>query len=235
MIRIRPANERGHAEHGWLDTRFSFSFANYHDPEHVHFRALRVLNEDHVQPDAGFPTHGHSDMEILTFVLAGELEHKDSTGTGSVLRPGDVQRMTAGRGVEHSEFNPSQTEELHLLQIWILPAEKGLAPSYEERRFSLEEKRGRLCLIAAPSASAAAEDALAIHQDARIYATVLEPGASVSHALGQGRHAWVQVARGAVKVNGAELSAGDGLAASDESELALEATATSEVLLFDLA
>jgi redox-sensitive bicupin YhaK (pirin superfamily) len=237
MITIRPAAERGHAQHGWLDSRHTFSFADYHDPAHMGFRALRVINEDHVQPGAGFPTHPHADMEIVTYVLAGALEHKDSMGTGSVIRPGDVQRMSAGTGVTHSEFNASRTEAVHLLQIWILPAQRRLPPSYEQRAFSTAERRGRLRLIAAPDG---ADGSVTVHQDVRLYATLLAPGDRVTHGVVPGRHAWVQVARGRVRLNGTPLVPGDGAAVSDERALELTgepapAADTAEVLLFDLA
>jgi redox-sensitive bicupin YhaK (pirin superfamily) len=232
MITIRPAEARGHFDHGWLDTRHTFSFADYYDPSHMGFRGLRVLNEDRVQPGQGFPTHGHRDMEIVSYVLEGALEHKDSMGTGSVIRPGDVQRMSAGTGVLHSEFNHSTREVVHFLQIWILPATRGLEPSYEQRHFAESEKRGRLRLIASRDG---ADGSVTIHHDARVYATVLGPGQSVTHPLGAGRHAWAQIARGAVTLNGTALRQGDGAAASREPALTLAATEPAEVLVFDLA
>jgi redox-sensitive bicupin YhaK (pirin superfamily) len=232
MIQIRPANERGHANHGWLDSRHSFSFGNYYDPQHMGFRTLRVLNDDIVQPGQGFGTHGHRDMEIVSYVLEGALAHRDSMGTGSVLRPGDVQRMSAGRGVTHSEFNHSQTERLRFLQIWILPAEPGIEPGYEERQFSAEDKQGKLRLIVSPNGENAS---LHIHQDVRFYAGVLSPGERVSHAIAPGRHAWLQIARGRVLANGQELRHGDGAAISDVSELGLTAREECELLLIDLA
>ncbi|MBI4255045.1 MAG: pirin family protein [Candidatus Rokubacteria bacterium] len=232
MLTVRRAGERGHFDHGWLDTRHTFSFADYHDPGWMGFRGLRVINEDRVQPGAGFPTHGHRDMEILSYVLEGALEHRDSLGTGSVIRPGDVQRMSAGTGVMHSEFNASATEPVHFLQIWILPERRGLPPGYEQKRFSPEDTRGRLRLVAARDG---ADGAVTLHADARVYAALLEPGREVVHALAGGRHAWVQVARGAARVNGGALGAGDGAAVSDEPAVVLAGREPAEVLLFDLA
>jgi redox-sensitive bicupin YhaK (pirin superfamily) len=232
MITIRKSEDRGHFDFGWLDTYHTFSFDQYHDPAHMHFRSLRVINEDRVQPSHGFPTHSHRDMEIITYILSGALEHSDSMGNGSVIRPGDVQRMSAGTGVSHSEFNPSETETVHLLQIWILPSAHGLPPSYEEKHFSDEERRGRLRLIAA---SDGREGAVTIHQDARIYAAVLEAGQIVVHTLDENRYAWLQVARGTISLNEVELKQGDGVAVSRESELKIAAHDQAEVLLFDLA
>ncbi len=237
MITIRPAEERGHAQHGWLESWHTFSFADYHDPAHMGFRALRVINEDRVQPGAGFPTHPHRDMEIVTYILEGALEHKDSMGTGSVIRPGEVQRMSAGTGVTHSELNASRTQLVHLLQIWIVPERPGLRPEYEQKEFPAAERRGRLRLIGARDG---ADGAVTIHQDVRLYGTLLAPGERVSHALAPGRHAWVQVARGDVRLNGTPLMAGDGAAVDDERTLELvgEPAPTGgvgEVLLFDLA
>ena len=232
MITIRKSQDRGHFDHGWLDTYHSFSFADYYDPNHVHFRALRVLNEDRVQPGAGFGMHPHRDMEIVTYVLAGALEHRDSLGTGSTIRPGEVQRMTAGTGILHSEFNPSATEAVHLLQIWILPEEKNLKPSYEQREFSEADKCGRLRLVASHDGR---DGSVVIHQDADLYASLLNAGEQVTHALQSGRNAWLQVARGAVNVNGKALRAGDGAAVRREPVLTVAATANdTEVLLFDL-
>ena len=231
MIAVRPAAERGHADHGWLDTRHTFSFASYHDPRHMGFRSLRVINEDRVQPAEGFGTHAHRDMEILTWVLEGALEHKDSMGNGSVIRPGDLQRMSAGTGVTHSEFNPSREAPVHFLQIWLLPRERGLPPGYEQKGFPQEARRGRLRLIAAGDGR---EGAVTIHQDADVWTALLQPGESVRHALAPGRYAWVHVARGAVSLNGSTLGAGDGAAVSDESALEITAAAGAEVLLFDL-
>ena len=231
MIAVRPAAARGHADHGWLDTRHTFSFASYHDPRHMGFRSLRVINEDRVQPAEGFGTHAHRDMEILTWVLEGALEHKDSMGNGSVIRPGDLQRMSAGTGVTHSEFNPSREAPVHFLQIWLLPRERGLPPGYEQKGFPQEARRGRLRLIAAGDGR---EGAVTIHQDADVWTALLQPGESVRHALAPGRYAWLHVARGAVSLNGSTLGAGDGAAVSDESALEITAAAGAEVLLFDL-
>jgi redox-sensitive bicupin YhaK (pirin superfamily) len=232
MISVRPAAERGHADHGWLDTRHTFSFASYHDPRHMGFRSLRVINEDRVKPGQGFGTHAHRDMEILTWVLEGELGHKDSMGNGSVIRPGDLQRMSAGTGVTHSEFNPSPEEGVHFLQIWLVPRERGLPPGYEQKSFPPGERRGRLRLIAARDGR---DGAVTIHQDADLWTALLEPGESVRHALAPERHAWVHVARGSVILNGEALGAGDGAAVSDETALEIAATADAEVLAFDLA
>jgi redox-sensitive bicupin YhaK (pirin superfamily) len=232
MIRHRPARERGHADHGWLRTRHTFSFADYHDPAHMGFRALRVINDDIIAAGQGFGTHGHRDMEIVTYIVEGELEHRDSLGTGSVLRPGDVQRMSAGRGVRHSEFNHSPSQDLRLLQIWLLPARGGDEPGYEERHFPAADKQGRLRLIVAPDG---AEGALRIGQDARIHACVLAPGQEVAHEPAPGRHAWIQVVRGSLDLNGLVLGAGDGAAVSDEARLALRGLEEAEFLLFDLA
>lgn len=232
MIRVRRSRDRGHADHGWLRSAHTFSFASYHDPEHMGFRALRVINEDRVAPGRGFPTHGHRDMEIVSYVLEGALEHADSLGHGSVLRPGEVQRMSAGRGIQHSEMNPSPTEPLHFLQIWILPERAGLEPSYEQTHFDAEERRNRLRLFVSPDGE---EGSLTIHQDARIYGTTLDAGASVTHAIPEGRHAWIQVARGVIDLGGERLEAGDGAALSDERELVLSAREPAELLLFDLA
>ena len=231
MISVRPAAERGHADHGWLDTRHTFSFASYHDPRYMGFRSLRVINEDRVKPAEGFGTHAHRDMEILTWVLEGALEHKDSMGNGSVIRPGDLQRMSAGTGVTHSEFNPSREAPVHFLQIWLLPRERGLPPGYEQKRFPQEARRGRLRLIAAGDGR---EGAVTIHQDAEVWTALLEPGESVRHRLAPGRYAWVHVARGALSLNGSTLGAGDGAAVSDESALEITSAAGAEVLLFDL-
>ncbi len=233
MITLRPAEERGQADFGWLHTRYTFSFADYYDPEHVQFRSLRVINEDHVDPGHGFGTHPHRDMEIITYVLEGALAHKDSMGTGSTIRPGEVQRMSAGTGVMHSEFNHSPSEEVHLLQIWLLPESKGIKPSYEQKEFPRESKLNRLRLVASPAGD---DGSVTIHQDARLYASVLEEGKSVRHEVGKGRYAWLQVALGEVTLNGAMLKAGDGAAV--EREAALEITGhapSSEFLLFDLA
>lgn len=232
MFNRRPAAERGHADHGWLKTFHTFSFAEYHDPRHLGFRTLRVINDDVIAPGQGFGTHGHRDMEILTYVLDGALEHRDSLGTGSVLRPGDVQRMSAGAGVTHSEFNASATEPLRLLQIWILPAERGLTPGYEEKHFSRDEKRNRLRLIASPDA---ADGSLAIHQDVKVHAALLEKGAVLVLPILPGRHLWLQVASGRLTAGGVALEQGDGLAVSEESELEIAGEAPAEILVFDLA
>jgi len=235
MITIRPAKERGHANHGWLDTYHTFSFADYFDPKHEQFHALRVINEDRVAPGYGFGTHPHRDMEIITYVLEGALAHKDSMGNGSPIVPGEVQRMSAGTGVLHSEFNHSRSEEVHLYQIWIFPEKKGIEPSYEQKFFPDEEKLNRLRVIASPTAE---DSAVKIHQDTKLFATILEEGKSVTHKLQKGRGAWVQVARGAIDVNGRTLTAGDGAAISDEAQVTLTGNANgrkAEVLLFDLA
>jgi redox-sensitive bicupin YhaK (pirin superfamily) len=232
MITRRPAQERGHARHGWLDSYHTFSFADYYDQRHMGFRALRVINEDRVQPGRGFGTHPHRDMEIISYVLEGALEHKDSLGTGSVIRPGEVQRMSAGTGVTHSEFNSSRTELVHFLQIWILPERTGLPPGYEQRAFPTEEKRGNLRLVASHDGR---DGSLTIHQSVDLYVSLLAPGEAVSHLLIPGRHAWIQVARGALLLNDVTLSAGDGAAVSDESRLTMTATDQTEVLLFDLS
>lgn len=232
MITLRKSEDRGHFDLGWLDTYHTFSFDQYYDPAHVRFRSLRVINEDRVQPAQGFPTHSHRDMEIITYILSGALEHRDSMGNGSVIRPGDVQRMSAGTGVAHSEFNPSQAEPVHLLQIWILPASQNLPPSYEEKHFSDEERNGRLRLIASNDAR---EGSVRIHQDAQLYATLLEGGTTVVHALGDQRSAWLQVARGTIRLNEVEMKQGDGAAVRNESELTITAHDRAELLLFDLA
>lgn len=235
MITIRPAKERGHANHGWLDTYHTFSFADYFDPKHEQFGALRVINEDRVAPGHGFGTHPHRDMEIITYVLEGALAHKDNMGNGSPIVPGEVQRMSAGTGVLHSEFNHSKSEEVHLYQIWILPEKKGIEPSYEQKFFPDEEKLNRLRVIASPTAE---NGAVKIHQDAKLFAALLEDGKSVTHQLHKGRNAWVQVARGSIDVNGRTLTAGDGAAITEEPSVTLTGNANgkkAEVLLFDLA
>lgn len=229
MIEIRRSEERGHNLLSWLDTRFTFSFDQYHDPEHMQFRSLRVLNEDVIAPAGGFPLHPHRDMEILTWVLEGALEHRDSTGGHGVIRPGELQHMTAGRGVRHSEFNASQTQPVHLLQIWILPESHGLVPGYEQIAFPEEDLRGQFHPVAGPQAP------ITIRQDASLYIARLDANAEARHALASGRHAWVQIARGAVLLNGSPLKAGDGAAVSNEAELRVAAQEPSEVLLFDLA
>lgn len=232
MITIRKSKDRGHANHGWLDSHHTFSFGGYRDPRHTGFRELLVINEDRVAPGQGFGKHGHENMEIISYVLEGALAHEDSLGTGSVLRPGDVQRMSAGTGVRHSEFNHSKTEPVHFLQIWITPAQEGQAPGYEERKFTDEEKRNRLRLIVSPTGT---DHSLTVHQDASIYACVLDEGKSVVLPLRAGRHGWVQIMRGAVEVNGVELDTGDGAAVSAETALAFRARQNSELLVFDLA
>jgi quercetin 2,3-dioxygenase len=232
MVTVRKAEERGHANHGWLDTYHTFSFADYHDPREMGWGALRVINDDTVQPGQGFGTHGHRDMEIITYVLRGALEHKDSMGNGSVIRPGDVQRMSAGTGVRHSEFNPSPNELVHLLQIWIEPNVMGVAPGYEEKQFDAAEKKGRLRLVASPDGR---DGSVTIHQDARVYAALLDGADRVTHALAAGRRAYVHVARGAVEVNGIALQGGDGAKIEGERDIALGNAQDAEVLLFDLA
>jgi quercetin 2,3-dioxygenase len=232
MTSIRRSEDRGHFDHGWLDTRHTFSFADYHDPRFMGFRTLRVINEDRVQPGQGFGTHPHRDMEIISYVLEGALAHEDSMGNGSAIRPGDVQRMTAGTGVLHSEFNHSKDEMVHFLQIWIRPDRQGLQPGYEQKSFPTEEKRGRLRLVASTDGR---DGSVAIHQDARLYVTLLGPGEEVSHPLAAGRHAWIQVARGEVDLGGERLRAGDGAAVSGEAGVALRGRRDAEVLLFDLA
>ena len=231
MQDIRRAADRGYADHGWLKSFHSFSFADYHDPEHVQFGPLRVINEDRVQAGKGFGTHSHRDMEIISYVLRGELAHKDSTGSSSTIRPGDVQRMSAGRGVQHSEFNPSASEGVHFLQIWIHPNVSGIAPSYEEKRFSADEKRGRLRLIASPDR---AEGSVLIQQDARVYAGLFDGDEGAELVIGPGRRAYVHVALGAVTANGAALEAGDGLKLADTGKLTLRQGRDAEVLVFDL-
>ncbi len=232
MITIRPSAERGHFDHGWLNTYHSFSFASYYDPAHMGFRSLRVINEDRVIGGAGFGTHSHRDMEILTYVLSGALEHQDSMGNGSVIFPGDVQRMSAGTGIAHSEYNHEKDQPVHFLQIWLLPERNGIVPGYEQRTFPQEERNGRLRLIAARDGR---EESVRINQDVDLFAATLEPGRGVTHPLKSGRHAWLQVARGGVELNGVRMVAGDGAAVSDESMLEVTATEGAEILLFDLA
>ena len=231
MITIRKAKDRGHFNHGWLDTYHTFSFDQYYDPAHMHWRTLRVINEDRVAAAKGFPTHSHRDMEIITYILAGELEHRDSMGNGSVIRPGDVQRMTAGTGVAHSEFNPSPSNPVHLLQIWIMPSARNLTPGYEQKFFSAEDRAGKLCLIASPDGH---DGSVRINQDARIYAAIIDGEANVSHRLND-RYGWLQVARGSVRLNDLNLDQGDGVAISQEGELRISAAEEAEILLFDLA
>ncbi|GAB4151748.1 MAG: pirin family protein [Planctomycetaceae bacterium] len=231
MIRIRKAEDRGHANHGWLNTYHTFSFASYRDSHHMGFRSLRVMNEDFVQPGQGFGTHPHHDMEIVTYVLAGALEHRDSMGHGEVLSPGEFQRMSAGTGITHSEFNPSDTEPVHLYQIWLYPEEKGIEPSYEQKQFSEDERHNRLRLVASREA---AEGSLLIHQDARIYLSSIDKGKQVSHELAPGRHAWLQILRGSVLLNGEQLDTSDGAAVSEETMLTIQAEKNAEIMLFDL-
>ena len=237
MMMLRRASERGQAEHGWLSSRHSFSFADYYDPRHMGFRQLRVINEDRVAPGAGFPRHGHRDMEIISYVLEGALEHRDSTGTNSVIHPGDVQRMSAGTGVAHSEYNHSPSEPVHFLQIWVLPERPGLEPSYEQRRYADEEKRGKLRRVASRDG---AEGSVTVHQDLSLYATLLAKGERVTHEAAKGRHFWLQGARGNIEVSSGgqslELSAGDGLAISEEPRLELAGSGEelAELLLFEL-
>ncbi|NCJ05305.1 pirin family protein [Synechococcales cyanobacterium C] len=231
MLVIRRAQDRGQVDLGWLQSHHTFSFGHYYDPHQMGFGSLRVINDDVIQPGGGFDTHGHRNMEILTYVLSGALAHKDSIGNGSVIRPGEVQRMSAGTGIYHSEFNGSQSDPVHLLQIWILPDQVGLPPSYEERIFSAAEKQGKLRLIAAADAR---ENSVKIHQDASVYAAILAPGEAVIHPLAAGRQAWIQVAQGSVDINGHRLEAGDGLGATEVDSLHLRGINEAEILLFDL-
>jgi hypothetical protein len=231
MFTLRPAGERGHADHGWLDSRHTFSFADYYDPDHMGFRALRVINEDRVAPGRGFGTHGHREMEIVSYVLDGALAHKDSTGTGSVIRPGDVQRMSAGTGVTHSEMNASRSEPVHFLQIWLLPNVRGIAPGYEQKTFATAAEHGRLHVIASPEGR---DGSVTIHSDAVIHAGVFGAGESTERPLASGRHAWIQVARGSARVNGRPMSAGDGAAVSNEPSVRIEGVDGAELLVFDL-
>jgi hypothetical protein len=232
MITIRPSQERGGGDYGWLKTRHTFSFSDYSDPKWMGFRSLRVINEDWVAPSGGFPTHPHRDMEIITYVLSGKLEHKDSLGTGSVILPGDGQRMSAGRGIRHSEANPSANEAVHLLQIWILPDKQGHTPGYEQKSFPEAEKRGKFRLIASDDG---ADGSVKINQDAKLFVTLLAPGEEVAQPIDPKRHGWLQVAKGAVELNGKKLQQGDGAAISGEKQLTIKAAEDAEVLLFDLA
>ncbi|MCI3951164.1 MAG: pirin family protein [Burkholderiales bacterium] len=231
MLTVRSATERGHAHHGWLDSHHTFSFADYYDPRHVGWSALRVINDDTVQPGHGFPTHAHRDMEIISYVLEGELAHKDSTGTGAVIRPGDVQLMSAGRGVQHSEFNPSQREPVHFLQIWIMPKVTGVPANYQQKFFDAAEKRGRLRLLVSEDGR---DGSLKMWLDARLYAALLDGAEEVEHAIAEGRKAYVHVARGEVTLNGQRLGAGDGVKIEDTRVLSLSEGKNAEVLLFDL-
>jgi len=231
MIKIRRSDERGHANHGWLDSRFSFSFADYYDPRFMGFRSLRVINEDYIEPAQGFPTHGHRDMEIITYVIDGELSHRDSMGNGETIRPHEVQRMTAGTGVLHSEYS-SPTDRTHLLQIWILPEKQNLQPGYEQKVFAPEEKQGKLRLVASKGGDGGS---VHINQDVRLYASILSGGEEVTHALAESRHAWIQLISGSLAVNGEQLNPGDGVAISSVAELKLKAGEDhTEFLLFDL-
>ncbi|MCB9614271.1 MAG: pirin family protein [Sandaracinus sp.] len=232
MIRVRRSEERGHANHGWLRSKHTFSFAGYWDPQHMGFRTLRVINEDRVAPGAGFPRHPHRDMEILSYVVEGGLEHRDTLGTGSVIRPGDVQRMSAGRGIAHSEYNASRDEPVHFLQIWIEPGELGIAPGYEQKRFEPEDKRDRLRLVASRDGR---DGSITVHQDVDLYASLLSPGAKVEHSLATSRGAWVQVVRGAVKLNSELLRTGDAAAVENAERFTLEGVEDAELLVFDLA
>ena len=232
MLSVRKSQDRGHFDHGWLDTYHTFSFGDYHDPSQMGFRSLRVINEDRVAPGQGFGTHPHRDMEIITYVLSGALEHRDSLGTGSVIRPGDVQSMTAGRGILHSEFNPSDTQPVHLLQIWIVPDTRNLEPSYDQRTFSTADRQDRLRLVAS---SDGREDSLRIHQDANVYAALLSAEKTVQLPIRAGRHVWLQLASGQVIANGERLVAGDGAAVSNEQALEIKAVEPAELLLFELS
>ncbi|GAA5175235.1 pirin family protein [Niveibacterium umoris] len=231
MIQIRPAAARGHANHGWLDSHHTFSFADYYDPQQMGWSVLRVINDDRVAPGMGFGTHGHRDMEIVSYVLDGTLQHRDSMGNGTLIEPGDVQRMSAGRGVMHSEFNPSQREPVHFLQIWILPAERGIDPGYEQIRFSADDKRGRFRLVASPDGR---EGSVTLHQDATIHAGLFDQGETAEVKLGADRLAYLHVARGSVRLNGVPLGAGDGARIRDETLLTVDGVEQGEVLLFDL-
>ena len=231
MLTIRKASERGHENHGWLDSRHTFSFADYYDPEHMGFGPLRVINDDTVAGGGGFPPHGHRDMEIVSYVIEGALEHKDSMGNGSVIRPGDVQRMSAGAGVRHSEHNASPSEPVHFLQIWIQPSRTGLPAGYEQKRFTDDDKRGKLRLVAS---SDGAEGSVRIQQDVRMYASIVESERAVRHTIARGRKGWLHVVTGSVNVNGQALEAGDGLAIEGEEALSLSSNDKGEVLLFDM-
>lgn len=231
MILVRPSSARGHLNHGWLDTYHTFSFGDYYDPNQMGFRAVRVINEDRVAPGQGFGMHGHRDMEIITLVLSGALEHKDSLGHGEVLRPGELQHMSAGSGIRHSEFNPAADEPVHLYQIWLLPREKGLQPSYSQKRFDPAERQNRWQLVASPDG---AENSLAIQQDSQLFLANLTANSALRYDLAAGRHAWLQILRGSVNANGTPLATGDAIALSAESQLQLTATSQAEVLLFDL-
>jgi quercetin 2,3-dioxygenase len=230
MISVRKSSERGHANYGWLDTYYTFSFNTYYDPRFMGFRDLRVINEDFIEPAKGFPTHGHNDMEIITYVISGDLSHKDSMGNGTTIKPHEVQRMSAGTGVLHSEFS-SPTDKTHLLQIWILPEKTGIEPSYEQVYFPPEEKNGHLKLVASGNGE---DGSVSINQDVRLYSSILEKGSSVEHPLAPGRHSWIQVIKGDIEVNGTKLQMSDGAAISDEKRLSISALTDAEFLLFDL-
>ena len=232
MMSLRRAEDRGRADFGWLDSRHTFSFGEYHDPAHMGFGPLRVINDDRVAGGGGFPAHPHRDMEIVSYVLKGGLEHRDSLGTGSVIRPGDVQRMSAGTGIRHSEFNASKSEPVHFLQIWILPERRGIAPGYEQKSFSAAEKQNRLRLVGSRDGR---EGSVTVHQDVDLFATLLSAGASLTHDLAPGRIAWVQVAQGEAKLNGQQLGEGDGVAIEANGTLSFTGTAEAELLLFDMA
>ncbi len=229
---IRKATDRGHAKHGWLDSHHTFSFADYHDPKHMGFRSLRVINDDRVEGGQGFGAHSHRDMEIISYVLEGELAHKDSMGTGETIRPGDVQRMSAGTGVQHSEFNASKTDEVHFLQIWLLPDQKGIKPGYEQKTYSEADKRGKLRLVASPDG---ANGSITIHTDAKLYAGLFTEGEAAELVIPKGRGAWLHVAKGKVRINGKDLGAGDAVAVENENSVRIEGVADGEVLAFDLA
>jgi len=236
MITLRKSDERGHSNHGWLDTRHTFSFADYYDVEHMGFRSLRVINEDVVAAGEGFPMHGHREMEIITYIVSGALQHRDSLGSGGVIRPGELQRMSAGTGIMHSEFNPSDSEAVHLLQIWIMPGQRGVTPSYEQKEIPADERRGTLRLVASRDGR---EGSLTIHQDAQVYATLLASGDALAHTLAPGRHAWLQLISGSLALSAlsgarAEMQAGDGAAVSEETLLQIKCLADAEALLFDL-
>ncbi|HXE39144.1 MAG TPA: pirin family protein [Azonexus sp.] len=231
MITLRKSSDRGQADHGWLHSQHSFSFADYYDPQEMGWGPLRVINEDRVEPGQGFGTHGHRDMEIISYVLSGELQHKDNMGNGTVIRRGDVQRMSAGTGVQHSEFNPSPRSPVHFLQIWIEPAARGMAPSYEQKYFAPEEKLGRLCLLASQDGR---EGSVTVHRDVDLFVSLLAPGETVSHSLAADRMAYLHLVRGAVRINGVQLETGDGAKIEAEQKLLIAADVDSEVLLFDL-
>ena len=233
MITVRRAENRGVTDFGWLDSRHTFSFGEYYDPDHLGFRSLRVINDDRVRGGSGFPRHGYRDMEILTWVLEGGLAHRDSLGSGSVIRPGDLQKMSAGTGILHSEFNASETDPVHFLQIWIVPERAGLPPAYEQKHFDAGDRRGRLLRIA--GRSPLDDGALAVHQDVDVHTALLEVGEAVEHVPAPGRHVWIHVARGLVDVNGVALSDGDGAAISGETRIHLESRKSAEIMLFDLA